>query len=114
LTAQWHFNPDQTIDPYVGAGGAFVLGLDRKLTAAYTPVTTPTSYLPIRIDRSAFGAVLQAGFDVNLQDKWLINFDVKKIWVNTDVKLDAGSGYKKIDNLDLNPLVLSVGIGKKF
>ena len=114
LTAQWHFNPDQTIDPYVGAGGAFVLGLDRKLTAAYTPVTTPTSYLPIRIDRSAFGAVMQAGFDVNLQDKWLINFDVKKIWVNTDVKLDAGSGYKKIDNLDLNPLVLSVGIGKKF
>jgi outer membrane protein len=109
LTGQWHFNPDQMIDPYVGGGAAFVLGLDRKLTA-----TTAAGGLPIRIDRSAFGAVLQAGFDVNLQDKWLINFDVKKIWVNTDVKLDAGTGYKKIDNLDLNPLVLSVGIGKRF
>ena len=78
--------------------------------------------LPIHIDRSAFGAVLQAGFDVNLQDKWLVNFDVKKIWVNTDVKLDgtgvlthAGlTGFQKIDKLDLNPLVLSIGIGKKF
>jgi outer membrane protein len=109
LTAQWHFNPDQTIDPYVGAGAAFVLGLDRKLTA-----TTVSAAYPIRIDRSAFGGVLQAGFDVNLQDKWLINFDVKKIWVNTDVKLDLGGGYKKIDNLDLNPLVVSIGIGKKF
>ena len=118
LTAQWHFNPDQTIDPYVGAGGAFVLGLDRKLTAN---VSSGTAYLPIRIDRSAFGAVLQAGFDVNLQDKWLVNFDVKKIWFNTDVKLDTGgalgltpAGYQKIDNLDINPLVVSVGIGKKF
>ncbi|CAN6134213.1 OmpW Outer membrane protein W [Methylophilaceae bacterium] len=116
LTAQWHFNPDQMIDPYVGAGGAFVLGLDRKLTAN---VSSGTAYLPIRIDRSAFGAVLQAGFDVNLQDKWLVNFDVKKIWFNTDVKLDATgvltpAGYQKIDNLDINPLVVSVGIGKKF
>jgi outer membrane protein len=63
---------------------------------------------------------LQAGFDVNLQDKWLVNFDVKKIWFNTDVKLDATAagltpaGYQKIDNLHINPLVVSVGIGKKF
>ena len=116
LTAQWHFNPDQMIDPYVGAGGAFVLGLDRKLNGH---VTALSADLPIRIDRSAFGAVLQAGFDVNLQDKWLVNFDVKKIWFNTDVKIDATgaqtlTGYQKIDNLDINPLVVSVGIGKKF
>jgi outer membrane protein len=116
LTAQWHFNQDQMIDPYVGAGGAFVLGLDRKLNGH---VTALNADLPIRIDRSAFGAVLQAGFDVNLQDKWLVNFDVKKIWFNTDVKIDATpaqtlDGYQKIDNLRINPLVVSVGIGKKF
>ena len=119
LTAQWHFNPDQTIDPYVGAGGAYVLGMDRSLNAHVAALGVD---LPIHVDRSAFGAVLQAGFDVNLQDKWLVNFDVKKIWVNTSVKLDgtaaAGtlgkSGWQKIDSLDLNPLVLSIGIGKKF
>jgi outer membrane protein len=89
--------------------------LDRKLTA-----NVGSTALPIRIDRSAFGAVLQAGFDVNLQDKWLVNFDVKKIWFNTDVKLDATAasltpaGYQEIDNLHINPLVVSVGIGKKF
>ena len=76
--------------------------------------------MPIHIDRSAFGGVLQAGFDVNLQDKWLINFDVKKIWFNTEVRLDTlgalstTAGFTKIDNLDINPLVLSIGIGKKF
>ena len=39
---------------------------------------------------------------------------VKKIWFSTDVKLDDGSGYKKIDSLDIDPWVVSVGIGRKF
>ena len=111
LTAQWHFMPDQTFDPYVGAGLAYVLGMDRSLTAQSTALGNQ----PIRIDRNSFGTVLQAGFDVNLQDKWLVNFDVKKLWVGTDVELNvAGGGWKKIDSLDINPWVVSVGFGKKF
>ena len=115
LTAQWHFMPDQMIDPYLGAGAAFVLGMDRSLTANVGALG-----LPIRTDRHAFGAALQAGVDVNLQDKWLLNFDVKKLWFSTDVKLDgtaAGlvpAGYQKIDNLDVDPWVVSIGFGKKF
>ncbi|MEI8362731.1 MAG: OmpW family outer membrane protein [Betaproteobacteria bacterium] len=110
LTAQWHFMPDQTFDPYVGAGVAYVLGMDRSLTAQ-----TSLGAQPIRIDRNNFGGVFQAGFDVNLQDKWLVNFDVKKLWVSTDVELNLlNTGWKKIDSLDLNPLVVSIGFGKKF
>ena len=114
LTAQWHFLPDQTFDPYVGAGAAFVLGMDRSLTAR-----VGAANLPIKIDRSSFGGVLQAGVDVNLQDKWLINFDVKKVWFSTEVQLDTlgavgTAGFKKIDDLDVDPWVISIGIGKKF
>jgi len=115
LTAQWHFMPDTMFDPYLGAGGAYVLGMDRSLTANVGALG-----LPIRTDRHAFGAVLQAGIDVNLQDKWLLNFDVKKLWFNTDVKLDATAaglapaGYQKIDSLDVDPWVISIGFGKKF
>lgn len=110
LTAQWHFMPDQTFDPYVGAGVAYVLGMDRSLTAQ-----TSLGAQPIRVDRSNFGGVFQAGFDINLQDKWLVNFDVKKLWVSTDVELNLlNGGWKKIDNLDIDPLVVSIGVGKKF
>jgi len=113
LTAQWHFMPDQTFDPYVGAGVAYVLGMDRSLTAQSAGVGSGSQ--PIRIERSNFGGVFQAGFDVNLQDKWLVNFDVKKLWVSTDVELNLlNGGWKKIDSLDLNPLVVSIGFGKKF
>ena len=69
LTAQWHFMPDQTFDPYVGAGLAYVRAMDNGLTADATGAALGTH--PIRIDRNNFGTVLQAGLDINLQDKWL-------------------------------------------
>ncbi len=111
LTAQWHFMPDQTFDPYIGAGVSYIRAMDNGLDY---------SGLPIRIDHSNWGAALQAGLDINLTDRWLVNFDVKKIWFDTDVKLDTqgalgtAPGYHKIDKLDIDPWVVSVGFGKKF
>jgi outer membrane protein len=112
LTAQWHFMPDQTFDPYVGAGVSYIRAMDDGLTAR-----TALGNLPIRIDKNMWGPAIQAGFDVNLKDRWLVNFDVKKIWFDTDVELLATplkAGYQKIDSLDIDPWVISVGVGKKF
>ena len=100
LTAQWHFNPDQTVDPYVGAGLSYIRAIDRNLNLSTTGIT---------VDRNMFGPALQAGVDYNLQNKWLVNFDVKKIWFSTDVNTTS-----KIDDLDVDPWVVSFGIGKKF
>ena len=102
LTAQWHFNPDQTIDPYVGAGVSYIRAMDRNLNLGITGIT---------VERNMFGPALQAGVDYNLQNKWLVNFDVKKIWFSTDVHAD---GLGKIDSLDIDPWVVSFGFGKKF
>lgn len=109
LTAQWHFNPDQMIDPYVGAGINYTNMLDRNLKLN----SGALAGTKIKIDSDSWGYVLQAGLDVNLKDGWLINADVKYVTIDTDVKLNAG-GWKKIDSLDINPWVFGVGIGKKF
>lgn len=109
LTLQWHFMPDQTFDPYVGAGLNYTIAMDRTLGT-----TQVVPGLPIRIDRNMFGAALQAGVDINLKDGWQINADVKKVWMSTDVKIDAGAGYVKIDELDIDPWVFGIGIGKRF
>ena len=103
LTAQWHFNPDQTFDPYLGAGVNYTRAMDNNLNLGATAIKT---------DRNMFGLVAQAGIDINLKDGWLINADVKYIDMNTDVKLAAVG--TKIDSLDINPWVFGVGIGKKF
>lgn len=111
LTLQWHFNPDQTFDPYVGAGLTYVRAMDNNL---YLTGATGGTPVDIRVSRNSWGPALQAGFDYNLENKWLINFDVKKIWFDTKVEGNAGSGWKKIDQLDVDPWVVSVGFGKKF
>lgn len=107
LTVQWHFNPDGRFDPYVGAGINYTRFLDNSLRLRATG-------FPIRVERDSWGPALQAGLDVNLKDGWLINADVKKIWIDTDVRMNPGTGYVKIDELDIDPWVFAIGIGKKF
>ncbi len=104
LTLQWHFLPDQMFDPYVGAGLNYTRFMDRKLG---TPVPDSGN---ITVDRNSWGGAVQAGFDVNLKDGWLINADVKKVWISTDVKLNGA----KIDSLDIDPWIFGIGVGKKF
>lgn len=107
LTAQWHFNPDQTIDPYVGAGVNYTHSFDRNLAT--------TSGTAIHIEQDMFGVVAQAGVDVNLGSGWLVNADVKYVTMNTNVTMNtSGTTWTKIDDLDINPWIFGVGIGKKF
>lgn len=113
LTAQWHFNPDQTFDPYVGAGINYTIMLDRNLKGSANAINGSK----IKIDSDSWGPALQAGVDVNLKDGWLINADVKYVWLDTDVKLKGvatGNAWRKIDSLDINPWVIGFGVGKKF
>ena len=111
LTAQWHFNPDQMIDPYIGAGVNYTHSFDRNLAT-----TAVAAGKAIHIDQDMFGVVAQAGVDINLGSGWLINADVKYVTMNTNVNLtlDNGATWTKIDDLDINPWIFGVGIGKKF
>jgi outer membrane protein len=113
LTAQWHFNPDQTFDPYIGAGINYTVMLDRNLKGSAGAINGNK----IKIDSDSWGYALQAGFDINLKDGWLINADVKYVSIDTDVKLKGaatGNEWRKIDSLDIDPWVFGIGIGKKF
>lgn len=107
LTLQWHFRPDQMFDPYIGAGLNYTRFMDKNLRH--------TVGGGIEVQRDSFGPALQVGFDVNLRDGWLINADIKKLWIDTDVRFKGdGLPAGKIDHLDIDPWVFGVGFGKKF
>ena len=105
LLAQWHFRPDQTIDPYLGVGINYTRFMDNTLG------TSGGSDRNIHTERNAFGPAVQFGVDYNLDNGWLLNVDVKKLWLRTDVALDT---VGKIDKLDIDPWVFSVGFGRRF
>lgn len=62
---------------------------------------------------------MQVGFDYDLDGQpggWLLNADVKKIWINSDVTVDftTALGASVNADVDINPLVVGIGFGYKY
>jgi outer membrane protein len=102
LTLQWHFNPDGDFKPYIGAGVNYTITYADKKGGSVSQV----SY------SNEFGYAFQAGVDYKLNDKWSLNFDVKKVFVDTDIT--ANNGGVNAKNTDLDPWVIGIGVGYTF
>lgn len=105
LTLQYHFYAGD-FKPYLGAGVNYTIfyGVDEG------PVADDVDY------DSSFGFAFQGGIDYNLNDKWFLNLDAKYIFINTDAIVDATSalGATVGADVDINPLVIGLGVGMKF
>ncbi len=106
ITGKYHFATGTAFKPYVGAGLTYIFFTSHKAQNGY--------YLDVKND---YGFALQAGLDYDLQGPYSVNFDVKKIFFET--KADAwtpapGPVPLVVNNLKLDPLVVSLGVGYKF
>lgn len=66
----------------------------------------------LTIDRHSVGAALQVGVDFQLAENLLVNFDIKKVYMDTEVK-NAATGITVTD-LDIDPWLFGVGVGYRF
>lgn len=98
LTLQYHFYPNEKLKPYVGAG------------VNYTRFYRMSLNSPLDVERNSWGGALQAGVDVALDKSSYINFDVKKLYIETDVK--SSGAY--LTTFKINPVVWGVGYGRRF
>jgi len=105
LTIQYHFTGGN-LKPYLGAGLNYTIfyGADDG------PVADDIDY------DSSIGFALQGGLDFALNETWFLNVDVKKIFLQTDVTIDATSALDATvgADVDINPLVIGFGVGMKF
>lgn len=102
LTLQYHFMPEEKISPYVGAGVNY--------TITYG-VNTGSGVNDVKYSNE-FGYAFQAGVDYAIDDTWSLNFDVKKVFVATDIKANGGTVNAK--GTDLDPWVIGLGVGYTF
>ena len=99
LLLQYHFMPNDTFRPYVGAG------------VNYTSFSSRDFSIPgLNSSSSSWGPAVQAGFDVQIAPRWYLNADVKYVWMDTDVTLNGS----RLTTVDVNPWLLSIGIGYRF
>lgn len=100
LTAQYRFNNASPFIPYLGAGINYTFFYNEDPGAAAS----------VKYD-DGFGYALQLGADYKLDDHWLLNADVKKIFLNTNASVNGGAVTADVD---LDPWVIGFGVGYRF
>lgn len=108
LTAQYHFFPtkDKVFKPYLGAGINYTIFYNIK----------SGDVVDVKYD-NALGYAVQLGFDLMLNERFFINLDAKRLFLKTDVTVDASNLAPDLSipaKVDINPWLLGIGLGYKF
>lgn len=100
LTLQYHANPYGTVRPYVGAGLNYTFFYGAKTGGAATSLKY----------QDHLGYALQAGFDYMIDERFGVNFDIKKIFLKTNVQVN--NLYTAQVRLD--PWLIGAGVSYRF
>ena len=103
LLAQYHFTNFGAFKPYVGAGINYTRFSSVKDNGA--------AGAPWDVKRNSWGGALQVGFDYALDKNWSLNFDVKKVFIDTKV---TGAGVFDNTPFKVDPWLVGVGVGYRF
>ncbi len=101
LTMQYHFTPDSSFSPYLGAGLNYSMFYNENAANGFSNLDV----------KGGVGYALQAGADYWINENWGLNLDVKKIYLNIDAKLNDGAVRADVD---LDPWVVGAGVSYRF
>ena len=98
LLAQYHFNAG-SFKPYVGAGLNFTHISNVSLAGGAAD-----------LKKNSWGPALQVGVDIPVAKNLYLNFDLKKVYIKTDVTLSG----KDMGSFKVDPVLVGVGLGYRF
>ena len=103
FTLQYHFIDLGAWKPYVGGGFNYTYFYENDLG----------NNVGASVNRDSWGGALQAGLDYQIERNWYVNFDVKYLWINNDVRLNNFNSGRS-SSLDINPWLFGIGIRYRF
>lgn len=102
ISLNWHFNPDGTVNPFVGLG----LNYTRFFSI---DESGPLDGTRLTLDDS-FGLAAHAGIDFALSPRWAVTVDARWMDIDTKAKVNGASvGTVKID-----PIAFGVSAAYRF
>jgi outer membrane protein len=112
LILQYHFIPEGVIRPYAGAGFNYTYFFDEKATSSLNSGLGGVS--GVSLD-SSFGWVVQLGADYEMGNEWFLNADLKYMAIDTTATFSNPSNLGDVSvDVDINPWVIGLGVGKRF
>jgi len=95
LSLQWHFNPNGTFRPYIGAGFNYTMFSGEETRG-------PLSGNKISLEDS-WGAAGDVGIDIGASENWFLNLDVRYIDIGSDVNLDG----VRLEKVNIDPMAMT-------
>lgn len=102
IGVNYHFLPDATVSPFLGAGVNYTYFFDTKGKGLLQGDH-------VSVDNS-WGAAAHAGVDVKLSSRWLLTADVRWINIKGDVHVDGVD----VGTAKINPWVYGLSFGYRF
>jgi outer membrane protein len=102
LSLQYHFMPQSSFQPYIGAGLNYTTFFSEHTKGALQGTDLSLG--------DSWGWAAEAGADIKLNDKWFLNLDIRYIEIETKAKLDGAS----IGKVKISPMVYGAHIGVRF
>lgn len=110
VTAKYHFDLGGGFKPYLGAGPTYFMIFSEDVGADAAALGATDVDLSDQL-----GFVLQAGFDVPLNDRGLgLSLDAKRYFVGTTATFNAGDTVALQSEHALDPWVVSAGLAYRF
>lgn len=107
LTAQYHFNSDGKVRPYLGAGINYTIFWNARATSQLTGAVGRT---PVHINDSV-GYALQGGVDIDISKKFFLNLDAKYVDMSPRATLyTTALGTQRV-RTRISPVIVGVGFG---
>ena len=108
VTLQYHFLPDAKFRPYVGLGVNYTYFFDEKVTGG---LDAPGAKVEMG---SSWGMAAQVGADFSIGKDWFLNADLKYIDMESRAHFkNTTVGAAQVD-VDIDPWVFGIGIGRRF
>ena len=102
VSLQYHFLPDSTFQPYIGAGVNYTTFFSEKLYGLLEGNK-------LSLDDS-WGLAAEIGADFMLGEAWFLNVSARFIDINTDAKVN-GENFGKVN---IDPWVYGAHVGFRF
>jgi outer membrane protein len=106
---QWHFSPNATIDPYIGAGAAYVL-FD-NLSNINDVGNLGVRQINFKDDA---GLVLNAGIGFAFSKNLALVADGKYVPVHSSTDAVFATGPNQSQKVKINPVIFSAGLSLRF
>lgn len=106
ISAPWFPLPHETFQPYIGVGLNYTTFFDEEFNAVGK---TATGANELNLTDS-LGLALEAGLDMKITDKVVVNIAMWKMDINTDVEADG----VKAGKIEIDPFAAMTGIGIRF